>query len=319
MERPDELMALTEESFPKLYSERIEPILRVREVERLAAVRTFWGRAAIGALGTVATTALAFYIIGDIEGTLYVFAIGFALSAWWAWAPIQVVANATKSQSLKAIADAISCRYDMTGFVPEGIEHFTSLSLLPGFDRSDYQDRFRGTHHGCDFAFFDGHLERKVRSNKSTRWRTVFRGQLICIDFPKKFLGTTVVRRDKGLFNFMDRWSTSLQRVGLSDSRLERAFEVYADDQVEARYLIHPVFMERMLDLETQFKGKNLRCAFFQGQLLVAIEGGDKFEMGSMFRTLLDEKRVRQVVQDIAEIMRVIDAVLTAEHGVLPQ
>jgi hypothetical protein len=77
--------------------------------------------------------------------------------------------------------------------------------------------------------------------------------------------------------------------------------------------------MERLLDLETQFKGKNLRCAFFQGQLLVAIEGGDKFEMGSMFRTLLDEKRVRQVVQDIAEIMRVIDAVLTAERGVLPE
>jgi hypothetical protein len=319
MERPDEILALTEESFPRLYSERIEPILRVREVERLAAVRTFWGRAAIGALGTAATTALAFYIIEDLEGTFYVLAIGFALSAWWAWAPIQVVANATKSQSLRIIADAISCRYDMTGFVPDGIEHFTSLSLLPGFDRSDYQDRFRGTHHGCDFAFFDGHLERKVRSNKSTSWRTVFRGQLICIDFPKKFLGTTVVRRDKGLFNFMDRWSTSLQRVGLSDSRLEKAFEVYADDQVEARYLIHPVFMERMLDLETQFKGKNLRCAFFQGQLLVAIEGGDKFEMGSMFRTLLDEKRVRQVVQDISEIMRVIDAVLTAERGVLPE
>jgi hypothetical protein len=38
-----------------------------------------------------------------------------------------------------------------------------------------------------------------------------------------------------------------------------------------------------------------------------------------MFRTLLDEKRVRQVVQDIAEIMRVIDAVLTAERGVLPE
>jgi hypothetical protein len=319
MERPDDLQALTEESFPKLYSERIEPILRVREVERLAAVRTFWERASIGALGTSAATALAYYIFHDAEAVFYAFGMGFFLSAWWAWAPIQVVANATKSQSLRAIADAISCRYDMTGFVPDGIEHFTSLSLLPGFDRSDYQDRFRGKHHGCDFAFFDGHLERKVRTNKSTSWRTVFRGQLICIDFPKKFLGTTVVRRDKGLFNFMDRWSTSLQRVGLVDSRLESAFEVYADDQVEARYLIHPVFMERMLDLETQFKGKNLRCAFFQGQLLVAIEGGDKFEMGSMFRTLLDEKRVRQVVQDISEIMRVIDAVLTAERGVLPE
>jgi len=313
------LVDLQESQFAALYTGRIEPILRAKEQPRIEAVRSFWKRGALGALGTAAATALAFYIIQDLEATFYALAIGFALSAWWAWAPIQAVATATKSESLRTIAQAISCTYDMTGFVPEGIEHFTSLSLLPGFDRSDYQDRFTGTHHGCDFAFFDGHLERKVRTNKSTSWRTVFRGQLICIDFPKKFLGTTVVRRDKGLFNFMDRWGTSLQRVGLSDSRLEKAFEVYADDQVEARYLIHPVFMERLLDLETQFKGKNLRCAFFQGQLLVAIEGGDKFEMGSMFRTLLDEKRVRQVVQDLSEIMRVIEAVLTAERGVLPE
>jgi hypothetical protein len=313
------LVDLQESQFAELYSGRIEPILRAKEQPRIEAVRSFWQRAVLGALGTAAATALTFYIIEDLEGAFYVLAIGFALSAWWAWVPIQAVATATKSQSLRTIAQAISCNYDMTGFVPDGIEHFTSLSLLPSFDRSDYQDRFTGTHHGCDFAFFDGHLERKVRTNKSTSWRTVFRGQLICIDFPKKFLGTTVVRRDKGLFNFMDRWGTSLQRVGLGDSRLEKAFEVYADDQVEARYLIHPVFMERLLDLETQFKGKNLRCAFFQGQLLVAIEGGDKFEMGSMFRTLLDEKRVRQVVQDLSEIMRVIEAVLTAELGVLPE
>lgn len=313
------LVDLQESQFAALYTGRIEPILRQKEGPRIEAVRAFWQRGALGVLGTGAATALAFYVIGDLEASFYAVAIGFALTAWWAWAPIQAVATATKSQSLRTIADAICCSYDMTGFVPEGIQHFTSLSLLPSFDRSDYQDRFTGTHHGCDFAFFDGHLERKVRTNKSTSWRTVFRGQLICIDFPKPFLGTTVVRRDKGLFNFMDRWSTSLQRVGLGDSRLEKAFEVYADDQVEARYLIHPVFMERLLDLETQFKGKNLRCAFFEGQLLVAIEGGDKFEMGSMFRTLLDEKRVRQVVQDLSEIMRVIEAVLTAERGILPE
>lgn len=313
------LVDLQESQFTSLYTGTIEPILRSKEGPRIEAVRTFWKRAALGGLGTVAATALAFLVINDLEAAFYAVAIGFAMSAWWAWAPIQAVSYATKIQSLGAIAEAIDCSYDMTGFVPEGIEHFTSLSLLPSYDRSNYQDRFAGSHHGCEFAFFDGHLERKVRTNKSTSWRTVFRGQLICIDFPKKFLGTTVIRRDKGLFNFIERWSTSLQRVGLVDSRLEKAFEVYADDQVEARYLIHPVFMERLLDLEARFKGKNLRCAFYQGQLLIAIEGGDKFEIGSMFRTLLDEKRVRQVVEDLAEIMRVIEAVLTAERGILPE
>jgi hypothetical protein len=106
--------------------------------------------------------------------------------------------------------------------------------------------------------------------------------------------------------------------VGLGDSRLERAFEVYANDQVEARYLIHPVFMERLLALETQFRGKHLRCAFEGGELLIAVEGGDKFELGSMFARLDDIERARVIVKDVSEIMRVIDAVLTAEQAALP-
>jgi hypothetical protein len=76
--------------------------------------------------------------------------------------------------------------------------------------------------------------------------------------------------------------------------------------------------MERLLELETAFKGKNLRGAFAEGDLLIAIEGGDKFEVGSMFSNLNDIARARTIVGDVAEIMRLIDAVLTAEQGALP-
>ena len=312
------LVDLQESAFAQLYTNDIEPILRSKEGERIAAVKECMWRGIKGGLVTIVLAPLPFFILQDVEFSLYALAGGVALTSWWAYAPVKAVANATKFQSLKTISDAIACDYTMGGFSPDGISNFNSLTLLPQCDRSDYQDRFGGSHHGCAFAFFDGHLERKVRTNKSTSWRTVFRGQLICIDFPKKFLGTTIVRRDAGMFNFLERWSTKLSRVGLGDSRLEKAFEVYSDDQVEARYLIHPVFMERLLELETQFQGKNLRCGFFAGQLLIVIEGGDKFEIGTMFKTLLDENRVRQVVEDLSEIMKLIEAVLTAERGALP-
>ncbi|MEQ1755672.1 MAG: DUF3137 domain-containing protein [Micropepsaceae bacterium] len=313
------LIDLQETAFSDLYTKKIEPILQAREGERVDAVKTFFRRAIAGSIVSVALCGLVYVIVHDVEFAGYAIAIGGALTAWYAYAPVQAVANATKFQSLKTIAEAIACSYTVGGFAPDGIEFFTHLSLLPGCDRSNYQDRFAGQHHGCDFAFYDGHLERKVRTNKSTSWQTVFRGQLICIEFPKKFLGTTIVRRDAGMFNFLQRWTTTLQRVGLGDSRLERAFEAYSNDQVEARYLIHPVFMERLLDLETRFRGEKLRCAFHEGRLLIAIEGGDKFELGSMFSTLLDVKRVRNVINDLAEIMKVIEAVLTAERGALPE
>jgi Protein of unknown function (DUF3137) len=313
-----DLINLDEDAFAKLYADRVQPILADNEGGRQAAMKTYVFRRNLGIAGAAAIGAGVFALWCDVIDALIFGGVAFAAAHWWAYQPLQEVATATKSQSLTAIAKAIACDFKLGAFEPEAMENFKELRLLPSCDRSAFQDCFEGSFHGCDFTFYEGHLEDRVQTKNGSRWVTVFRGQLIRIAFPKKFQGTTVVRRDAGLFNFMQRWGTKLQRVALSDSRLEKAFEVYSNDQVEARYLIHPVFMERLLALETQFKGKRLRCAFIEGDLLVAVEGGDKFEIGSMFSKLDDIKRARVIVNDIAEIMRVIDAVLTAEQGALP-
>jgi prepilin-type processing-associated H-X9-DG protein len=319
MERPGDLLALAEETFPRLYGERIEPILKACEVERLAAIQTFWQRAGLGAIATLGAVGITRLLTLQFDLALFAgLTVGLAAGAW-AIAPARAVAVVAKRQALKAIAEAINCTYELDSFAPDAIEQFTHWQLVPTGDRATFQDRFAGAHHGCNFCFFDGHVQKKVRSRRSTRWETLFRGQMICIDFPKRFNGTTVIHRDAGMLNFMQAWGTSLQRVGLGDSRLEKAFEVYASDQVEARVLIHPVFMERLLELEAQFRGKQLRCIFTAGRLLVAVEGGDRFELGSMFKTLLDEARVRVILTDVSEIVKLIDAVLTAERGALPQ
>lgn len=318
---PDEsldLLTLTDERIEALYAKRIQPILRGGEGDRTAAMRNYVFRSILGGAGALALAALIYSLWGDVWDALIWGGVTFAFGQVWAYQPLQVVATAMKTGSLNAIANAIGCTFNLGAFEPEALPKFNELQLLPSCDRSSYQDCFAGTHHGCRFAFYEGHLEVRRRSKNSSTWHTVFRGQLIRIAFPKKFHGVTVIRRDAGVFNFFQRWQTSLQRVGLVDSRLEKAFEVYSNDQVEARYLIHPVFMERLLALEAQFAGENLRGAFVDGDLLIAIEGGDKFEIGTMFAKLDDIERARVIVKDIAEIMRVIDAVLTAEQGALP-
>lgn len=318
---PDEtvdLLRLDDTAFAKLYESRIHPILAGNEVDRQAAMKTYVSRRNLGILAAAAVSLVVYAFSSDVLNTLIAAGATFAIAHWIAYQPLAQVATATKVQSLSAIAEAIGCRFALGAFQPEAMPTFRELDLLPTCDRSTFQDCFDGAFHRCDFTFYEGHLERRVKTKRGSRWQTVFRGQLIRIAFPKKFHGVTVIRRDAGLFNFIQRWSTDLKRVGLVDGRLEKAFEVYSNDQVEARYLIHPVFMERLLALETQFNGKRLRGAFIDGDLLLAIEGGDKFEIGSMFSRLDDIERARTVVKDIAEIMRVIDAVLTAEQGALP-
>jgi Protein of unknown function (DUF3137) len=314
-----DLLQLDERALARLYADRIQPILQANEDGRKAAVGTFYARIVPGAAVALAATIGVYYWWDDAFPALLFGAAVISAAHWFAMEPIRALSQSTKEKSLTAIAQAIGCHYTLVEFTPDAFARFTEHEMVPGCDRSAFQDCFHGEFHGCTYVFYEGHLEKRVKTKNGERWDTVFHGQLIRVSFPKKFHGITVVRRDAGMFNFLQRWGTELQRVAIGDSRLEKAFEVYSNDQVEARYLIHPVFMERLLALETQFKGKKLRCAFEAGDLLIAIEGGDRFELGSMFRPLDDIARARAIIADIAELMRLIDAVLTAERGVLPQ
>jgi hypothetical protein len=99
----------------------------------------------------------------------------------------------------------------------------------------------------------------------------------------------------------------------LVDPKFERLFEVWGTDQTEARYLVHPVMMERLMELEAALHGKRIRCAFEGGDLLIAVEGGNLFEPGDLFKPLVDPARARRILDEIAGVVKVMDHVLTAQ------
>ena len=307
------LAALDEAGFQSLYASRILPCFEAHEGERVAAVSTFRQRLRIG-LPIVAAIAIALLLMAQQAGWGIAAGVFGALGVFvWANSDVEKVRRKVKTASLTAIADSIGVTYTL--MVPAGpaFDRCMALSLLPGHDRKKFEDWFAGAHAGANFDLYEAHLERRHRDNKGrTHWSTVFRGQIVRLKFPRDFLGVTVVRRDAGIFNGL-LGGRNLQRIGLEDPKFEKAFEVFGTDQVEARYLLHPVFMERLLALETAFRGKKIRCAFEQGDLLIAIEGGNRFEPGSMFKPLADEARAHALVDDLGSVMRVIDAVVTAQ------
>ena len=64
----------------------------------------------------------------------------------------------------------------------------------------------------------------------------------------KTFKGTTIIKRDRGkVANFFRSKMSGLESVKLEDPKFEKLFDVYGNDQIEARYLLTPSFMERPL------------------------------------------------------------------------
>lgn len=308
-----DLTTLDDAGFARLYETRIKPCYDAHEPERVAAVASFRRRAVIGAPIALAAGFAVWYFFQSVEAALFVGFAGVIVALAIAWAKVAAVEEKVKQASCAAVAEAIGVSFAMHEFAPPAKARFRALGLTPAHDRAKYEDLFHGAYQGAAFDLYEAHLERKSTDSKGrTSWSTVFRGQCVRLAFPRDFLGVTIVRRDAGLFN-MFGGGKELKPVRLEDPVFEKAFEVFSNDQVEARYLLHPAFMQRLVDLEAALKGKRLRCGFEQGDLLIAIEGGNLFEPGGMFKPLADPARARKIVEDIAGVLRVLGAVLTAQ------
>jgi hypothetical protein len=290
--------------FDRVFEDAIIPALAPFEAERRQLVGWFWTVVFWSVAGTVLIGAgLALYY-RDIESAKLALLIGFAGVAF-GYRRLHKFEKRCKVEILSRLAEGLGLTY-RSEFAPPGFDKLMELGMLPGHDRASFDDLFGGVRQNCRFQLYEAHLEVRQSSNKQQSWRTVFRGQVIELAFPKKFLGVTVVNRDG-----VRHWrKAGFERVGLGASSFEKLFEVYGTDQVEARFLVHPAFMERLIALETASAGHGVRCAFVEGSLLIAVESGDLFEVANVFKAVPDKELTRKGVAELEEVMGVIDVVM---------
>jgi hypothetical protein len=306
---PDDLAG-----FAHVYERRIRPELRKHEAERIRAADTArkatWGGGAIslaGGLGGLFALGSPFLAFAGVLA-------GFGVIALGRW-PLDKLEAQAKGLLVRPVAENFGLEYTDKPAGQADLTDYSQLGLVPRYDRSRFEDRLAGMRNGVDFEFFEAELKRRKTQTRngrtSRRYVKVFAGQCLRFDFHKAFHGKTLVTRDAGFFN---RFSgkTGMQRAMLEDPEFEKTFEVFTTDQVEARFILTPDMMERLMELERVFQGKGLRCAFSGEQMLVVVEGDNLFQPGSMFTPLEDPARLRRILDDFSVMFRLID---TAAEG----
>ena len=300
--------------FAERFRTTIQPALAAREGDRVKAVKKQRNFGIAGVILAIAGTAIGFGVFQEPFGIFIGAMLGFGL---WAWGSMDInrLGKETKLMLVEPVAAEFGIHYELAPAQPADIMTFRSLDLVPGWDRSKYEDRLTGLRNDTPYEFFEAHLEEKRtttdgKGRTRTTWVTVFRGQCLVVKFHKQFSGVTKVYRDAGALNFFKKLSQmgKGQRVKLEDPVFEKAFEVYSTDQIEARFILTPDFMERLIGLERTFKGKQVRCAFSGGEMFLACEGKNLLEPGSMYRSMDDLGRVREMLEDFAAIFLLIDA-----------
>lgn len=286
--------------FDAIYSRDIEPELIKREAERKKAVGRFWLFAALTVVVCIVEGVVLHF--GGLGVTLMVFTLVGGLVL--AFLPLGKVRDAAKLGTINALCAPMGLTYTPSKFDPPAFGRLVELKLLPASNDRDFQDYFLGNHKGREFHLYEATLQTGVSDRKST----VFSGQLFVIEDPRKLPGVTVLLRDGGFLKMFQK-PKGLEHVAIEDPAFEKMFEAYGSDPAEARSVLTPGFMQRLVDLEKTYGGKRIRCAFTEGWLMIAIEGRNKFELGSSFKSLVDRARVEGIARDIAAIFRVIEAI----------
>lgn len=306
--------------FDRIYEQDIRPALLAREAERVAAaakaIQTSW----IGGIIIAAGVLFGFVVFKSPWVAIVSGLAGVGVIIWGATG-INRLAKEAKGLIVEPIARKLNLSFVAAPGTCESIYRHKEVGVVPGWDRSSYEDLVTGQRGVVDFELFEAHLEEKRTTTDSkgrtrTTWVTVFRGQCLRLDFHKTFYGRTLVTRDAGFFNRFGG-GKGMQRAGLEDPKFEKIFEVYTTDQVESRYLLTPDLMQKLVDLEDVFRGGKLKAAFDGGEMLITVQGGNLFEPGSMFKPLDSADRVQELLEDFAAVFGIIDAV-TAGRSRMP-
>jgi hypothetical protein len=134
----------------------------------------------------------------------------------------------------------------------------------------------------------------------TTHYETIFCGLLFTADFNKHLSGSTLI--NPGAAGFFSKFSGTL--VKLEDPRFNSQFSVYSPDQVEARYVLTPSMMERLVNLKSKFGA--IWISFVQERMYIAIGLNYNLFEPDLNRPLTDLNQVEGLVANLERITGIV-------------
>jgi len=175
-------------------------------------------------------------------------------------------------------------------------------------DRFNGEDLFTGLRGKTQFKFSEVFAEERhqrtdSKGHSTTYYETVFQGIFFVAEFNKKLKGFTKVV--EGSDGFFEKLFSGKSKVVLENPNFEKIYNTYGNNQVEARYILTPDMMEKMLKLKEIFKTE-IDYSFKENFIFVAIHSSkNKFELNT--KQPVDKQQVNRIFDEIENVLQVID------------
>jgi hypothetical protein len=205
-------------------------------------------------------------------------------------------------------------------YTPEGTvsrEEFTNSDIFQKY-ASNYrgEDHFKGKMDKTTFEFSEVVAKHVTStgtgSKRKEHQHLIFKGIFFVADFNKHFNGYTVVLPDTaermlGKFGQnLQSMSSRGQLVKLENPEFEKEFCVYSDDQVEARYILSPSLMQRIVEFKRKWDTK-IYLSFRDSKVYIAIKMNKNLFETRLFKSIEDFNFIEENIQFLILITGIIE------------
>jgi len=168
-----------------------------------------------------------------------------------------------------------------TGFAyhPDGLFDMPEIArhkILPPHHIARREDGFEGFYRGVAISLQEIILSDMVpdpgQRRRRKREQTVFWGVLIRLKIKRPVGGHTVVMPSSALQTFLRTRFSDFAPVRLVSNRFSKKYDVMSTDQIEARVVLNPAFMERFMEARKILRAKWAEVSFLDNEILFAVQ-----------------------------------------------
>ena len=288
------------------------------EAVRETKLRSYLFRKKIGAMLAVILTPICAFIDwllisadtspgDDNAAGLTVIMLGILYT--WVTKPKKDYAKAYKNKLLPNIIKVLgNFKYNIKGKIPMHL--MLPSKIIPRYDRYKSEDHFEGEYKGSKIQFSEIDLLEKRHTRKRTHYASVFKGLAILFEIKnKKIYGHTIIDYNSSkVSEWFKEKSLDLKRANLVDPEFEKTFDVYTNDQVEARYLVDPTIMEKLKDLYKHYHGSKITAAYYEDKFLILIESSrNHFEPPDIYIPASDPQGLKELKKEVEDVLDIGD------------
>lgn len=332
-----------DEIFENLYEKKIFPQLAVFEKEKNAKSGIYNFCVYTGLLTLFLCVLLG--ITSNISGNfpLKAFLISFILSGVSFFAAHYMNKNIRKKLKAAILTKILSLFGIFAICENENIslKEIKTFQLFPAAKTKHDDDRISGVYQEMPIHITETELSHTT-GNKSSSSVTDFHGLIIKTGLNKKYKGKTIIKQIRYAKNAKNpadiitdsntetilgtteknktanaallkkdshvKTTLAMEKVTFEDAEFNNLYSVQSNDQIEARYIITPTFMERLKNIREIMAAGLVHCVIENENIYIFIETyNDFFEVGSMgSKTLYNKEIYKKTFTELYSIFNLI-------------